>query len=146
MNTEKATADELLKFIGKNLGSIIHPIGSVYISEKPDDPANLFGGTWEQVKDTFILAAGDTYKAGATGGEATHTLTAVEMPKHNHRALWGISAEVDDYLGGSNASYGCRGGNEATGTRAYITSDQGGGQPHNNMPPYIAMYIWKRIA
>lgn len=56
----------------------------------------MFGGTWEQIKDTFILAAGDTYKAGTTGGEATHILTTDEMPAHNHESpILGV-------VGGSN--------------------------------------------
>ena len=53
-----------------------HPVGSVYISTAATDPADLFGGgTWERIKDVFLLAAGDTYAAGASGGEAAHTLT-----------------------------------------------------------------------
>ena len=61
-----------------------HPIGSLYWSKYDTDPSELFGGTWEQIKDTFVLAAGDTYEAGTTGGEATHTLTINEMPSHTH--------------------------------------------------------------
>ena len=60
------------------------PIGSIYLSVNSTSPASLFGGTWEKIKDKFLLASGDTYSAGATGGEATHTLTIEEMPSHSH--------------------------------------------------------------
>ena len=61
-----------------------HPVGSFYWSEKNTDPGTLFGGTWEQIKDTFVLAAGDTYQAGATGGQADVTLTEDMIPAHSH--------------------------------------------------------------
>jgi hypothetical protein len=79
----------------------IYPVGSIYISANSTSPANLFGGTWEQIKDRFLLAAGGTYAAGSTGGEATHTLTVDEMPNHVHpyAADW-------DGGGGSSHTHG----------------------------------------
>ena len=65
----------LEQLIGNYILDKIHPVGSIYISENSTSPATLFGGTWERVKDRFLLAAGDTYSAGSTGGSATHTLT-----------------------------------------------------------------------
>lgn len=62
----------------------IYPIGAIYISVNNVNPQTLFGGTWEQIKDTFLLSAGNSYEAGTTGGEATHKLTTVEMPSHTH--------------------------------------------------------------
>lgn len=62
----------------------IYPIGSIYMSVNNVNPSTVFGGTWEQIKDKFLLACGDTYNNGATGGEATHTLTSDEIPSHNH--------------------------------------------------------------
>ena len=63
----------------------VYPVGSIYLSINGVNPANLFGfGTWEQIKDRFLLAAGDTYQAGSIGGEAEHTLTELEMPAHDH--------------------------------------------------------------
>ena len=61
-----------------------HPVGSLYWSSKNTNPSQLFGGTWTQIKDKFILAAGDTYVNGATGGEATVTLTVNQIPSHTH--------------------------------------------------------------
>ena len=48
------------------------------------NPSELFGGTWERIKDKFLLSAGEAYEAGAMGGEATHELTTEEMPTHAH--------------------------------------------------------------
>ena len=62
----------------------MHPIGSYYLSDESTSPASLFGGTWEQIKDRFLVGAGNSYSVGATGGEATHTLTTSEMPSHSH--------------------------------------------------------------
>ena len=62
----------------------IYPVGSIYMSVNNVNPSTLFGGTWQQIKDKFLLACGDTYANASTGGEATHELTANEMPSHNH--------------------------------------------------------------
>ena len=69
----------------KELGEIwnlIYPVGAVYISASETSPAELFGGTWEQVQDRFLLAAGETYEAGDTGGQAEYV--AADMPAHTH--------------------------------------------------------------
>ena len=125
-----------------DLLNLIYPVGSIYMSVNNTSPATLFGGTWEQIKDRFLLACGDTYKNGKTGGEATHTLTINEMPSHNHR----IKKQVDNNSG-NNVSVG-------SGSKTLFcqlddtveTNNTGGGQPHNNMPPYLAVYMWKRTA
>lgn len=71
----------------ENILKAVYPVGSIYMSMTDTNPNVLFGfGTWEQVKDRFLLSAGDTYKAGNTGGEATHSLTVDEMPSHKHTA------------------------------------------------------------
>ena len=63
----------------------VYPVGSIYLSMNSANPSDIFGfGTWEQIKDTFLLAAGDTYSAGSIGGESTHTLTIQEIPSHTH--------------------------------------------------------------
>ena len=80
--------------------SMVYPIGSIYMSVNSTNPSTLFGGTWVQLKDRFLLGAGDTYTAGDTGGAASisytpagtnsdgavssHTLTVDEIPAHNH--------------------------------------------------------------
>ena len=65
----------------------IYPIGSIYISANSTNPHDLFGGTWEQLRDRFLLGCG-TKENGAIGGEENHTLTVAESPSHNHRELY----------------------------------------------------------
>lgn len=117
---------------------MMYPVGSVYISVNNVSPAQLFGGTWEQIEDTFLLAAGNTYAAGTTGGEATHTLTVDEMPSHNHN----LGVKTASVASGSNYS---RLDSSFTSASDDVIADTGGGQAHNNMPPYLAVYMWKRV-
>lgn len=62
----------------------VYPVGSIYMSVNNANPNDLFGGSWEQIQGQFLLASSGSYALGTTGGEATHTLTAAEMPSHNH--------------------------------------------------------------
>lgn len=117
-----------------------YPIGSIYLAISSATPASLFGGTWEQIKDVFLLAAGNTYAAGSTGGEATHTLTVEEMPAHAHDVELGINWSTGNY------QYLVQFSNEGSPKgRALATRDTGGGKSHNNMPPYRAVYMWRRL-
>lgn len=120
----------------------VYPIGSIYMSIENNSPASFLGGTWEQIKDVFLLGAGDTYIAGDTGGEATHTLTVDEMPSHRHNVKQVNSSST--YAGDTRANVEPT----ETSTKGYNkeTTSNGGGQPHNNMPPYLAVYIFKRVA
>lgn len=118
-----------------------YPVGSIFLAVNNINPATFFGGTWEQIKDRFLLCAGSTYKAGNTGGEASHTLTISEMPSHNHEAvstsgsdrglaLYPFSMITQNYrLADAN-----------------VIRPTGGNQPHNNMPPYLVVYAWKRVS
>ena len=79
--------DQKLKWLYDQLqdtASKLYPVGSVYISFSATDPSTLFGGTWQRLKDTFLLVNGDTYAADTTGGSATKTITVNNMPAHNH--------------------------------------------------------------
>lgn len=117
----------------------IYPIGSIYMSVNNTSPSTLFGGTWVQIKDTFLLSAGDTYTAGDTGGSATHTLTVDEIPSHNHI--------VKPFYGGvGNGNALQRGYSGSSTSINYGSENTGGGQAHNNMPPYLVVYMWKRTA
>lgn len=120
-----------------------YPVGSVYISTTATDPGTLFGGTWEQIQDKFLLACGDTYSAGDEGGEAAHTLTVAEMPKHAHNlAKAGTNYWV---LGPTVNSDKTNSGTGNWDRLDTIESDYAGsGAAHNNMPPYLAVYVWKR--
>lgn len=123
-----------------NLLDNIYPVGSIFISTVNTNPSTYFGGTWERIKGRFLLAADDsTYKLGATGGEATHKLTIEEMPSHTHR--------YNLAYGGNDPAKGFNYGNTLAGVfdKAFSGSS-GGDQAHNNMPPYLVVYIWKRIS
>lgn len=132
--------DKSLEINGKTIFDMVYPVGSVYVSVNATNPSALFGGTWEQIKDRFLLSAGATYKAGATGGEATHILTVDEMPRHNH-SIDNLNAS------GSTTPYMTVQAQEKKGYGGNVqTFFTGGGQAHNNMPPYIVVYIWQRTA
>ena len=130
--------EKSLEINGKTVFDMVYPVGSVYVSVNSTSPETLFGGTWVQIKDKFLLSAGDTYKAGATGGEATHVLTVDEMPRHNH-SIDNLNAS------GSTTPYMTVQAQEKKGYGGNVqTFFTGGGQAHNNMPPYIVVYIWQR--
>lgn len=151
-----STAADSSKLGGKTLAEImlaLYPVGAVYISENSTSPASLFGGTWEQLKDRFLLGAGDIYAAGGTGGEAEHTLTTPEIAEHEHPGLHydsptggPISLYTPDgsYPEAFALSYTQRANGDAP-TKIY-TAKAGGSEPHNNMPPYLAVYMWKRVS
>lgn len=142
-----ATNQLFFQTIGSNFVlDNVYPVGSIYMNVNSTNPGTLFGGTWEQIQGRFLLGMSSSYPAGSQGGEATHTLTTSEIPSHSHVALYGLDGAVDDFLGGSGADYGTRPGSGTATNYAYKTSSTGGGQSHNNMPPYISVYIWKRTA
>lgn len=120
--------------------NLTHPIGSIYTSTVATEPSTLFGGTWQRIKDSFLLAAGDTYTAGQTGGEASHLLTMVEMPTHSH----GINRAADGTATGFGNGYLALSNSYQNADTS--TADAGSGRPHNNMPPYLTVYVWKRTA
>ena len=140
---------------------LIYPIGSIYMSVNATNPKELFGGTWEQIQGKFLLGMSSSYPAGSTGGEATHTLTSSEIPFHNHdigqqgntSKILPTQIAVDDsshsqYVttleGGASGWYK----SSVAWDGRIATRDQTSpyGQAHNNMPPYLAVYIWKRTA
>ena len=147
--------DGVLSTSGGSITALdIYPVGSIYMSINSTDPSTLFGGTWEQIKDTFLLSCGDTYEVGATGGEATHTLTIAEMPSHTHTQNQHRHQvyELGNYgsTGVNRIHSGIVGMSQCpVQYSAYTTAtnqNTGGNGAHNNMPPYLAVYMWKRTA
>ena len=122
-----------------------HPVGSIYQSSSLVNPADLFGGgTWERIKDRFLLAAGDSYAEGSTGGEAAHTLTANEMPKHSHNVSNGTALLTTNNSIAINQTAVANGPPNITSTAWF--AENGGSAAHNNMPPYLVVYTWMRTA
>lgn len=114
----------------------IYPVGSIYMSINSTNPTNLFGGTWEQIKDTFLLACGTTYSNGTTGGSATKTITQSNLPD---RTMARLSV---------TNKYGCACNSSMSGWSNICLADAGvsNSQPMNIMPPYLAVFVWKRTA
>ena len=136
----------------------VYPIGSIYMNVNSTNPGTLFGGTWEQIQGKFLLGMSSSYPAGSQGGEASHTLTTEEMPSHGHNP-----ANQSGYFGfitNSKKAFevGDMGVQSGSGryypysttafdiSRNSLTGTTGGGKSHNNMPPYLSIYIWKRTA
>lgn len=117
-----------------------YPVGSIYMSVNSTSPSTLFGGTWERIQDRFLLCAGSTYAAGGTGGEASHTLTVNEMPEHVH------SVSAKETGNNTKARIQCTTNRASSYGITQDTGPAGQGQAHNNMPPYLAVYVWKRTA
>lgn len=149
---------------GKTIFDLIYPVGSIYMSVNGTSPATLFGGTWERIQDRFLLAAGSTYNAGDRDGEATHTLTAAELPVHTHTFTTDSAGKHTHQLGrnqnslasgskydkpnnaSSTSDYGYKSTSNGAHTHTGTTDGAGGNGKHNNMPPYLVVYIWKRTA
>jgi hypothetical protein len=116
-----------------------YPVGAIYLSVTDANPAALFGGTWERIGGRFLLGADTTYTAGSTGGEAARTPAVDEMPKHDH--------EIDDLNASGSATPSMT--VQAQDKRGFGGNVQtmyaGGDGSRNNMPPYLAVFMWKRV-
>ena len=127
----------------------IYPVGSIYMNTSDNtNPGTLFGfGTWEKIEGRFLLGSSSSHQIGVTGGEETHTLTTDELPSHDHT----MTSYYDDanYNEGTipdnNGRYSLP-YDAGTITRTQHTNSTGGGQTHNNMPPFLVVYIWKRVS
>lgn len=136
----------------------VYPIGSIYMNVNSTNPGTLFGGTWEQIQGKFLLGMSSSYPAGSQGGEASHTLTTEEMPSHGHNPA--NEAGYYGFITNSQKAFavGDMGSQSGSGryypyasaafdiSRNTLTGTTGGGKSHNNMPPYLSIYIWKRTA
>lgn len=150
-----------------------YPVGAIYMSSSGTSPANLFGGTWEQIKDGRFWQPNASY--GGTGGESSHKLSVSEMPGHQHT---GTTSNVNlahqhsfgaDHDGGggnsrmtvhTNGSGSSLGGNTfphqqytmnvdsrlGNHNHTFSTSWSGGNSAHNNTPLYRTCFCWRRTA
>lgn len=142
--------------LASRICDLIYPVGSIYMSVNSTSPATIFGGTWVQIEDTFLLAAGSTYTAGSTGGEATHTLVNNELPKISGsftNRKWGASGDgivdasgIVSYVNVTQSANCYATGSSNPNVGQKVTISFGNDQAHNNMPPYLVIYVWKRTA
>lgn len=123
----------------KSLLDRTYPVGSIYMSVNSTSPATLFGGTWVELQGRFLLGRSSSYANGSTGGAPTESLSVAQMPAHKHNLSYGVNTNSP--------------GNMVTimaGAPEYFSSNpignNGSGSAHNNMPPYLAVYMWKRTA
>ena len=141
-----------------------YPVGSIYMSVAATDPGTLFGGTWQRIYGKFLFAADGNIPAGQIGGKAEHTLTEDEMPSLRGGIMTGSGENLPDTNGYGvfrSASGICRtttprqNGQPMQNVWSSFPSGEayagldivfGGGQPHNNMPPYLSVYVWQRTA
>lgn len=125
---------------------LIYPVGSLFFSSSDTNPGTYLGGTWEAyAKGRTLIGVGIgtdgtttmRFTEGDSGGEYKHTLTVAEMPAHNHSYNRELSTGSDS--GVASARF--------VGTRSSMnTGSTGGGEAHNNLQPYVAVYIWRRTA
>mgnify|MGYP000000512002 FL=1 len=159
----------------ENLLDRTYPIGSIYMSVNSTEPSTLFGGTWERLKGRFLIGAGTNTEAnsngeygdlgrgdpnfagGETGGQYYHQLTIDEMPEHHHdtndytlvvnknavqiKSNMGAKPVIDEEY--TNIIPNIKATKNEDGN---ATGDAGRGKKHSNMPPYLAVFMWKRTA
>lgn len=141
----------------KTIIDMIYPVGSIYMSVNRTSPKTLFGGTWKQIAGKFLVGVGNGFVVGDSGGSKTHThttgdhvLTTDEMPYHAHNIWYPNSAGPTT----SEIGYPLTGAKNTWCANASHTDEQGGDAAHNhgdtgsasNLPPYIAVWMWKRTA
>lgn len=144
--------------------NLLYPIGSIYYSFNNEIPfLEQNFGKWEQIKDTFLLSSGDYYTINSSGGTSVEYLQITNLPKHQHLTpfygnaiadgtyteshynfIYGQGPTIDKTIS-KTEMYGVAQQSEGDEV-AYLTQPIGNSKEHNNMPPYITIYMWKRTA
>lgn len=146
------TAAEVWNLIKAEALNSTYPIGAIYASVANTSPASAFGGTWtpygagkvlaghdyNDPADADFVASSTDGSSEKTGGAKTHTLTIDEIPAHTHS----INGVENPRGSGANGSED----GDSSFTSSLTTNSTGGGQAHNNLQPYVVVYMWKRTA
>lgn len=144
--------DDLDIYLKKNdLINLIYPIGSIYISVNNASPETFLGGTWEQIQGRFLLASSSAHPAGSTSGAESQTISLQQIPDHYHVVSTGDGSgagyNYPEYAAIVSQNAGASPSNAYACNTGYVSGrsdvDQ---QPLSTMPPYLAVYMWKRTA
>ena len=135
---------------------LVYPVGSVYMSVSSASPASLFGGEWEAMEGRFLVGAGSSFAPGSQGGASSHShgtkslaLSLSQIPSHSHSFSYNNYRMQDS----GNSGYG-EYSNVIGPDYTRTTSSAGGSAAHNHgstdsassLPPYTAVYMWRRTA
>ncbi|KIS17962.1 DUF859 family phage minor structural protein [Streptococcus equi] len=129
---------------------MIYPVGSIYISISSSNPSYTMGGTWQRFANGKTLVGVDEYDSdfnspNRTGGEKAHQTTVEEMPSHSHQFNTEAAGSpiALGWENGNNSAMRAKLGNYTLGLP---TTSVGGNKPHNNLQPYVTVYMWRRTA
>lgn len=150
-----------------NLGIVMYPVGSIYLSVNNVDPGLYFGGTWEKIEGKFLLASSSSYSLGSTGGSKDAVVVSHNHTQNGHRHGTGndryflTSEDIISVNGtkrnfpseSSSGSYLIYSGSkhgiyrkEDTGSSTATNNSTGVSGTGKNMPPYLVVSVWKRTA
>jgi hypothetical protein len=143
-NLELLTSATYLNSLWQLMQQRTYPVGEIFMTRQNGNPSSILGfGTWERYAQGRVLTGFDEADASfnaldKTGGAKTHVLTEAEMPAHTHSNIVALSTTNDFDTSGGTSS-GVRRLTSQTGSK-------GGGQAHNNLQPYVTVFMWKRTA
>jgi len=141
--------------------NMIYPVGSVYMSLSDTEPAAIFGGTWEKIQERFLLASGESYAAGGTGGAIGHShMYGVSLAGYYGALVGEKSAYIGVLKDGTGDCAGMSSENWKTAeelANSSTTTTSITVSPHHykstantstsdTLPPYLAVNVWKRTA
>ena len=143
------TAVEVWDLVKSAALDSIYPVGAIYTAITSGSPATVFGGTWVSFgqgrvmvghddatsPDTDFVASSTDGSSVLVGGAKTHTLDVTEIPSHTH----GFTA-FQTTSGTNNRT----GGGALSASASGTTAATGDGGAHNNLQPYVVVYMWKR--
>ena len=134
-----------------------------YLSINNTNPSTYFGGAWEQIKDRFLLCCGNTYSAGSTGGSSTHQhkygfqyggyYRDIALEQNGNSGLLNYSNSSDFSLTGGGSSAGSYTAEINNGSESAMKTTSmshyrmtANTSATSTLPPYLAVYVWKRVS
>lgn len=126
---------------GMTLLDALFPVGSIqFFADDSFNPNGHYPGSWSKIEGVFLLASSSNHAVGTRGGDETHTLSVEELPSHSHPLDYSLSNSTEVWTA---YSWHMR-GTARSGIGG--TTSVGGNQPHNNMPPFLTVNVWKRTS